>query len=123
MNFKKVFAAIIAGATFFAFSPAMDVPYVSSVACAQDVWACNGDNGVQYYVMSETVESNRDGGFNARVKYVANGKAANAKTYMFYTQGGVWYYSRITGVTIEDLGPISESHFGYSVWNVARQYW
>ena len=128
MSIKKVVAAMMMGAALVAVSPVVDLPpYAISVAHAQDVWAYTRSDGVQYFVMSETIKKYSDGGINCRVKAVANGQAVNAKTYNFtprYSNGVLvdWNHARQTGVGWEDLGPVGSDPFAKSVINVCLRY-
>lgn len=128
MSIKKIFAAMMMGAALVTVSPAVDVPPCAmSVAHAQDVWAYTRSDGVQYYVMSETIKKYNDGGINCRVKTVVNGQGWDVKTYNFlpcYSNNVLvdWKYSRAVGGGWEDLGLVSSNLFAKSVINICLRY-
>ena len=95
----------------------------SSVVHAQDVWIASrvdSSDRMDYYLRTETI-AKQSFYYRALVVYTRNGEGVNARNYAFDLSAGGKYF-RITGVGLEDLGPIDESQFAINARQAIRDY-
>lgn len=115
---KKFLVSMCVFASFFCFG------YTDgNIVSAQDVWiASRVDSSyrMDYYLRTETIEK-QSFYYKALIIYTCDGEGMNARNYAFDLSAGGKYF-RITGVGLEDLGPIDNSQFAINARQAIRDY-
>lgn len=124
MNFKKVFAAIIAGATFFAFSPVMDVLHISTPCVAEAYHQIDVDESSAWFIREKDVfgaSVSVDGGRYRPRTYKLEKTTNNNKKVYFRMEDGRWVYIGLKGPGKHDY-PEFESDLAKEIFIMVANY-